>query len=235
MSRKDDLIEWIHQNGRRPSGCSSDPLEVSLHHTMSIIYHHTSQHDPKFKQWLDENYPSVESRKKRKLKIWQKYAEKKGGKCLSENYPNGTSDMTWMCEKGHIWDAPTSKIKYWCPVCRLIYWKKWAENLGGKCLSTKFSTYLVWQCREGHIWNMSINKIITWCPECKKIEKWKIYAENKGGKCLSKEISYKKLTWECCIGHIWNASIYKISKEWCPECEIKIFPELKEVVNEDNK
>jgi hypothetical protein len=46
-------------------------------------------------------------------------AESRGGKCLSENYKNDMSNITWQCNEGHIWDATPNNIKHgrWCPTC----------------------------------------------------------------------------------------------------------------------
>ena len=47
------------------------------------------------------------------------YAKSKRGQCLSENYLNSKTHLTWQCEKGHIWDATTANILKgrWCPKC----------------------------------------------------------------------------------------------------------------------
>ena len=48
-------------------------------------------------------------------------------------------------------------------------------------------------------------------------------AESKGGKCLSSKYihSQKKLTWECAIGHRWEAMPHSIRQgTWCPTCFI---------------
>jgi hypothetical protein len=47
-------------------------------------------------------------------------ARSRGGECLSENYTNCHTKLTWMCAKGHIWDAVPNTIKHrgsWCPFC----------------------------------------------------------------------------------------------------------------------
>jgi len=108
-----------------------------------------------------------------------------------------------------------------------------AEERGGKCLSTEYKnnrTKMKWECSKGHIWDAifsSIKNIKSWCPDCggsKKltIEQCKEFAITKNGKCLSEVYTDKEthLSWECSLGHQWNARFghIKNSKSWCPEC-----------------
>jgi hypothetical protein len=46
-------------------------------------------------------------------------ASDRDGKCLSEEYINATTKITWECSEGHIWDAIPNNIKRgsWCPHC----------------------------------------------------------------------------------------------------------------------
>lgn len=46
-------------------------------------------------------------------------AEHKGGKCLSTQYKNANTHLTWECSEGHQWDAIPAQIKkgHWCPYC----------------------------------------------------------------------------------------------------------------------
>ena len=85
----------------------------------------------------------------------QLWASDHGGKCLSKEYLGLNTKHTWMCSKGHTWDAAPYKIKRgsWCPACigkrkgtieemRLI-----AKERSGKCLSKKYSnnhSKLIW-------------------------------------------------------------------------------------------
>jgi hypothetical protein len=123
------------------------------------------------------------------LKQMQEIAEQHGGKCLSKEYINGNSPLLWQCEKGHKWKATpriVSNFAIWCTKCNKINkianalkrLQKIAEDLGGKCLSTKYinmNTPMKWQCKNGHIWSTLPRYIIngTWCPECKKSKKKK--------------------------------------------------------------
>ncbi|MBS1765480.1 MAG: hypothetical protein JSS90_10990 [Bacteroidetes bacterium] len=123
------------------------------------------------------------------------FVAKKGGRCLSSEYKNGTSLMTFQCKNGHVWKSPPQNIKfgYWCPSCAgntkltLAQFQKIAKQKGGKCLSEKYinkDTHLKFQCSKKHIWTASPRNIKngTWCPVCAKpiksdIDKFK--AENK--------------------------------------------------------
>jgi len=48
------------------------------------------------------------------------YAEKRGGKCLSEKYVNIKTKLKWECKYGHQWEARASIINQnnWCPKCK---------------------------------------------------------------------------------------------------------------------
>ena len=57
--------------------------------------------------------------KKLLLSDFQKIAEKSGGVCLSSEYKNSKTKLTFRCSKNHTWDALPPKIKFgqWCPQC----------------------------------------------------------------------------------------------------------------------
>ncbi|WP_282161980.1 hypothetical protein [Ulvibacterium marinum] len=60
---------------------------------------------------------------KRRLTITEmnKIAQKRGGKCLSEEYTNTQTKLPWECRNGHQWEATPGNIKNgrWCPTCAL--------------------------------------------------------------------------------------------------------------------
>jgi hypothetical protein len=142
--------------------------------------------------------PECAGLKKKSIEYCRKIAELKRGKCLSTEYIKSKLKLTWQCEKGHTWDAPTNSIQQgcWCPKCNLERLKntiedchKIAESKGGKCLSTKYiqaHSKLRWQCSQGHEFSNSYNQICKgqWCYECKYIieeikdEVWKIIPDN---------------------------------------------------------
>ena len=109
----------------------------------------------------------------------QNLAKQKGGKCLSKEYVNVSTKLTWKCKEGHIWKALPVNVKkgHWCPACAGVVkssieeMQKIAESRGGKCLSREYTnnyTKLKWQCKKGHVWEAmpSAVKSSTWCPVC---------------------------------------------------------------------
>jgi len=95
----------------------------------------------------------------------QELAVLRGGRCLSKEYWNNQTKLSWKCEEGHSWDALPRIIVQgsWCPQCiktkrsslLLEELQKIAASKGGKCLSDKYinsKTKLKWECKEGHIW-----------------------------------------------------------------------------------
>lgn len=111
----------------------------------------------------------------------QELAASNGGVCLSTEYENASTKLTWKCAKGHTWDAMPHKVKEgtWCPTCSresrkltIEMMHEIAEERGGKCLSEKYvntRTKLEWECEEGHRWWALPNTIRlqgSWCPAC---------------------------------------------------------------------
>jgi len=171
----------------------------------------------------------------------QETAALRGGKCLSKQYENSATKLTWRCEKGHTWDMTSHSIKQggWCRQCIKVERKKLcleemheiAYSRGGRCLSKKYiSSYtkLKWQCKEGHTWHAMPNTVKrgTWCPHCygnikQTMEEMQEMALARGGKCLSKTYinANTKLIWQCKEGHTWSTMPYVIrAKKWCPYC-----------------
>ncbi len=114
-----------------------------------------------------------------KLKTLKKIAKSRGGKCLSGEYVNAFTKLSWKCSKGHIWDDTPNNIKKgkWCKNCsktkRLTIgeMQQIAESRGGKCLSKKYVnsfTKLEWKCKNGHKWmaNPESVKRGSWCRKC---------------------------------------------------------------------
>jgi len=189
-------------------------------------------------------------KKKYSLDYVKNLAREKDGSCLSKEYVNSSSKLSWKCKKGHRWEASLENINgnrskrgTWCPYCAgkrvlgggLGRCEEAAAKKGGKCLSLKYKNaheLLKWQCAEGHCWETSANNIIRgkWCPYCAGLksvdgflEECKKLATLKGGKCLSR--TYKnaknKLQWQCSEGHKWNATSENIKRgRWCPDCNI---------------
>lgn len=119
------------------------------------------------------------------IRTMQEWAHERGGKCLSNNYSNFVTKLTWECAEGHVWEARPGSIKRgtWCPKCGRIKAftshrhtideiQAIASSRGGRCLSKKYDgpkKKLLWQCAEGHRWKAYLQTVKssgTWCPEC---------------------------------------------------------------------
>jgi hypothetical protein len=148
----------------------------------------------------------------------QEIAKNNGGKCLSNEYIDDKTKLTWMCSKGHKWNSTPNNIKNgtWCPICsvdvgprkkmdktyQLV--KKIAKEKGGECLSITYEenhSKLRFRCKNGHKWDALPRRIKkgSWCPRCyakkrrEKLAKYTIddlrrYAHSNGGECLSTEL-----------------------------------------------
>lgn len=114
------------------------------------------------------------------LKVIKDFAKKRNGDCLSTKYKNCREMLTWVCDKGHVWQASFKSIKSgsWCNVCKnhnitIEDMQMMAEERLGKCLSERYLGYkvkLMWQCSKGHIWDATPSNIRQnhWCPKCRK-------------------------------------------------------------------
>jgi hypothetical protein len=162
-------------------------------------------------------------------------AVSRGGRCLSTEYVNVETPLSWKCGGGHQWTATPASIRSgsWCPSCvhnqrlELKAMQRLARKRGGKCLSTRYINNrdpLLWQCKRGHSWKASAANVKggkrkrgTWCLECynlrrryrprSTIERMRNLALSRGGLCLSEEYinSKSKLLWQCDKGHCWRA------------------------------
>jgi hypothetical protein len=180
-------------------------------------------------------------RKKYSIKDMQRMAQKRGGKCLSQQYINNYTPLLWECKLGHRWETKPYYVIImgtWCPKCAGIMthtiqeMRIFAEGKKGKCLSHEYinhNTSLLWECEKGHRWEARPNNVVlkgNWCPKCANrllisIVEMKELARSRGGECLSDEIiKYRqKLKWQCEKGHQWNAISSSIRQgHWCPTC-----------------
>ena len=60
-------------------------------------------------------------KKKHTIEFCQKIAKERNGECLSEAYVGVFENLTWKCEKDHVWEATLDNInngKKWCPKCK---------------------------------------------------------------------------------------------------------------------
>jgi hypothetical protein len=196
--------------------------------------------------------------KRLSIKILQKLAKSKGGKCLSKKYTNGRSKYKWKCSEGHTWEAIVDNIKYrgsWCGICddnkrkpSISDLQKLAKKNSGECLSKKYvndKKAIKWKCFKGHTWKARVSniKIGQWCNKCRNltIEEMQDHAKKNKGICLSKvyKNSNTKIKWKCSKGHIFKSKpdsvIYRDT--WCPYCA-NIFPltikEMKKIAKSRN-
>lgn len=53
------------------------------------------------------------------IELAHEAAKARGGRCLSVHYVNSLSKLTWLCHRGHEWQAPLSAIRVgkWCKRC----------------------------------------------------------------------------------------------------------------------
>ncbi|MQR02084.1 hypothetical protein [Glaciimonas soli] len=164
----------------------------------------------------------------------------RGGRCLSQQYINTESPLTFECEQGHCWQASSKTIRegHWCAACAhdkmrstLQRMQEIAASRGGLCLSdTYLNNYhrLRWRCAQGHEWESNpLNVVKHWCAQCRDdkkrlgIARMQAIAAERDGLCLSTVYvnAHTHLTWKCCNGHIWQARPMDIVKgHWCNLC-----------------
>lgn len=180
--------------------------------------------------------PVCAGNRKLELNDLRKLAHQRGGKCLSREYVNGRTPVTWECQFGHRWKAVTEQVKgglykkgTWCPRCydqRRVFrppgtieeMRSLARIRGGKCLSIKYPgsrVKLLWRCKHGHRWRAVPGNIKrgNWCPVCagnrrSRLNTYRALAAERGGKCLSRRYGNNdtKLRWQCAKGHEWSAT-----------------------------
>ncbi|MHA1784097.1 MAG: zinc-ribbon domain-containing protein [Candidatus Helarchaeota archaeon] len=176
----------------------------------------------------------------------QELARQRGGKCLSMDYVNNKTKLTWQCGQDHVWQATPQHVKQgsWCPTCTrkissfstrskitIKDMHELARQRGGTCLSTKYKNArvkLTWQCGKGHEWEATPERVRRgiWCPACSVInkdilEEIREHASKRGGQCILIEYGLHDLTltWKCKEGHVWQAPASAMRKDsWCPTC-----------------
>jgi hypothetical protein len=98
----------------------------------------------------------------RTIEQMQALAKKKGGECLSSEYINVMTPLTWRCKKGHEWKTTPNGISKgkWCPKCAGVQrrtieeMQEIAHMRGGKCLSSSYDNgrrKLLWRCAKAMI------------------------------------------------------------------------------------
>jgi len=63
--------------------------------------------------------PRCAGNQRHDIETMQKWAAKRGGRCLSKVYVNNVTKLEWLCEHGHSWHGKPTTIQQgrWCPVC----------------------------------------------------------------------------------------------------------------------
>lgn len=173
-------------------------------------------------------------------------AAERGGVCLSKEYVNQLTKLTWKCSDGHIWETLPKHIRKgaWCPICArksenrkkhenvsIDDMKRIAKEHDGLCLSNTYinqTTKLRNQCIKGHVFESTPAAILRgqWCPFCagkhlNSIEKMQDIAKDRGGKCISTTYKsvFTKLLWQCANGHQFYAlPKHVMNDHWCPNC-----------------
>jgi hypothetical protein len=170
------------------------------------------------------------------LKAMIAIAASRKGHCLSAEYVNVETPLSWECQASHVWTATPHSIRHgsWCPQCarnqrlKLEEMQALARERGGRCLSEKYvnnHSALLWECKQGHKWKAQPSNVKprkhkagTWCLACfnlrrqfrtkGSIEKMQAVARKRAGTCLSKEYvnSKTKLLWQCEKSHQWRAT-----------------------------
>lgn len=127
--------------------------------------------------------PHCSKRVKHTIEFAQKLANNMGGECLTKEYINVVTSMSWKCKRDHIFTTCLANVMAgkWCKECYHIESRKYtikdaqhlAKENGGWCLSDKyinFTSKMIWKCNQNHIWSASFSSIKsgTWCKSCSK-------------------------------------------------------------------
>lgn len=184
----------------------------------------------------------------------KQWAIKRGGECLSSEYLGREIKHRLRCSAGHEFEHTPRMIQrgLWCTKCNknketdasFKLMKNWAEERGGKLISTKYVdtlTLLEWECKNGHRFSKNRDQVkqltaSNWCRQCistdrnlkkevKILEEMNHFAAQKGGKCLSEtyQNNHTYLRFECSKGHQWETKAHNViySRSWCPECNLE--------------
>jgi glutaredoxin-related protein len=154
-------------------------------------------------------------RQRKELARMRQIAVSRGGKLASRFYANESTNLEWLCGKGHRWKTSAYNIKRgsWCPTCgrknaaanrrthTIEEMRRLAAAKGGVCLSNNYQSAvkkLRWRCKLGHEWETMPVLVIKgyWCPKCARhivgqklkatIQDFQKIAAERGGICLSK-------------------------------------------------
>ena len=130
--------------------------------------------------------------RKDSIENMKKLAKERGGKCVSTEYTNAQTPLSWECKEGHTWKATPSMVKgsknkpgTWCKICGLRMaaqkrmhtietMQKLAEKKGGIFASPEYlgsQEKHTWKCDQYPVhpeFQMIPNSVQQgqWCPKC---------------------------------------------------------------------
>ena len=95
---------------------------------------------------LDAMKALAADRAGKRLSQMQEIAEKRRGRCLSEEYLDANTPLKWECEIGHQWEARPAQVKgtpnregTWCPTCQLERKKARVASIAGAASAARWS------------------------------------------------------------------------------------------------
>lgn len=167
-------------------------------------------------------------------------AKAQNGQCLSSEYTDNKSKLSFKCKEGHIFSASfnsVSSVNTWCHECDRVSRAKYSISdciqyaVGrGECLSAKYGGKLSWKCNCGYIWKSYFANMIrtgSWCRKCAglathTIEDCQAAAIKNEGICISSV--YKNgdtpMEWRCKNNHTWSSRFATVnSGSWCKRCK----------------
>lgn len=79
-------------------------------------------HDVGNGHWCPECAGNV----KKTISSCEEMANEFNGKCLSTEYVNNSTKLTWLCQRGHVWKAIPNTVQQgsWCPICAKMHSNK---------------------------------------------------------------------------------------------------------------
>ena len=119
------------------------------------------------------------------IEACREMAHARSGRCLSNDYTNSETPLTWECEEGHQWWSKPENVRqgHWCVKCAnerksrsntnltIEGMQELAARRDGKCISIVYRNVyhaLEWECALGHRWSSAPANIIAghWCHDC---------------------------------------------------------------------
>jgi hypothetical protein len=121
VGRKKKTIEDCHKSAQLKGGKCLSTEYIECHHKM--IWECEKGHiwNTPYTSIVEGTWcPECVGLKKKSIQDCHKLAESKGGKCLSTQYINNSSKLSWECAKGHTWNATWNSTNCegrWCKEC----------------------------------------------------------------------------------------------------------------------